>query len=156
MYKHFTSIFPAEFKGNPKRWRGIALGLVILFMLITQLFSFEDYPTALFVMGLPGGIVMATVLAYVTTALEALSLPFLMSMSMGKGLYEISRWSLVLVAVVWLSIALISQFATSEDGVVAIFGATVPVFAGLWFVLFTLLLLLASVYMFNDLKRRSR
>ena len=138
------------------RWRGLVLGLVILFMLITQLFTFEDYPSAFMAMNLPGGIALATGLAYVTTALEALSLPFLISMKMDKGLFGISRWSLVGVAALWLIISVFAMFNNTENGTIAIFGATLPLINGWWFILFSFLLLLASVYMFNDLKRRIR
>ena len=155
MKQWFKSIFPKEFKDQPSRWRGFALGLVILFMLVGQLFSFEDLPAAFFAMGIPGGRVVEVGLSYLVVLVELMSLPFAFSMKMNSKLYKLSRCSLVLVGAIWLILALLSVLLAQGDGTVAIFGASIPLIGGWWFVLFAGLLFWSALLARHDLKRRA-
>lgn len=127
------------------RVASIGLAAVITAMAVGQLFAFEDFAPALSVLQLPGGDSMAFVLAASLCIFEILSLPFLLSMRLSPAFRVLSMacgWFLVLK---WLFItaweASVAHASTS-----VLFGASVPLPAGWWSVLFVAVLGVAIVW----------
>lgn len=153
MKQLFLSIFPRELRRNAAYWRGVTLGFIIVLLVIFQLFTFEDFPAIVQGWGLPGGRVLAYVLAGLLPFLGVASLPFLLSMRLPLWLWRFSRVCLLLLGTVWLSIAVWCNVThlSIESG---LFGATLPLMTGWWTVLFAGLLLASGVVVVRELPRR--
>lgn len=157
MKQYLQEIFPAEFKRSTAFWRAFVLGLVMLALALFQLFQFEDYPGLIEAMHLPGGAVVATLLAITFPALEILSLPFLFSMRIPKLLRKVSVVAGISVGVLWLIVTIwaASTMGTSVDS--GIFGATLSTSSGWWSVVFSALLTWSAYLTIDELpKRRQR
>ena len=142
----FQAIFPEHLRRDPAYWRRLALGIVVTFLIITQLFTFVDITSGWHVAG--GGI-MAALLAGLLPLLELGSLPFLLSMDMSRGSRWVSQACLLVVSAVWFGVALWCFLAVpmSESG---LFGATLPLLNGWWTVAFTGLLGVAAVLVVRE------
>lgn len=135
-------------EGKMKRRKGIAcpatqqllrwlLAGYVLLMLLGQLFTFEKFPGLISPVlgdGLAAGMAIALVLA------ELLALPFWLDMVVASWLRQLSRWAggaaLLLLAVV--------EWAAQQQGVSALFGATLELPSGGWLAtLITALMVLA-------------
>ncbi len=145
----FQAIFPEHLRRDPAYWRRLALGIVVTFLIITQLFTFEKFADITSGWHVAGGGVVAALLAGVLPLLELGSLPFLLSMDMSRGSCRISQACLLVVSAVWFGVALWCFLAVpmSESG---LFGATLPLLNGWWTVAFTGLLGVAVVLVVRE------
>ena len=141
MKDYLKEVFPADFKNNPAFWRAFVLGLVMLTLAVTQLFQFEDFPEVMQTMQIPGGMVVAWLLAVMIPLLEVGSLPYLFSMKLTKKMRNVSKWLGVAAAVLWLAITLWTSLTMGPTVQSGIFGATIVTPSGWWSVLFAVLLL---------------
>lgn len=154
MKEYLKAVFPADFKHNPAFWRAFVLGLAMLVLAVTQLFQFEDFPKVIQDMQLPGGAVVAWVLAVVFPLLEIASLPYLFSMKLPVKARNASKWAGVAVAVLWLIVTTwtsVTMGITVQSG---IFGATIVTPSGWWSVLFAVLLLWSMWLTIRELPKR--
>lgn len=135
---------------NYAHFRALTLGLVYLFFLIMQLFTFESFPGVFTDYNTP--FVVAST-AFTVTLLELAALPALFSMRMSKLAWQLSRLSIVLVALVWLALALAGSIA-GYDGNTGLFGATVESLHGWWFLTFVSLIALTSVIVALEVPHR--
>ena len=87
----FQAIFPEHLRRDPAYWRRLALGIVVTFLIITQLFTFEKFADITSGWHMAGGGVVAALLAGVLPLLELGGLPFLLSMDMSRGSRRISQ-----------------------------------------------------------------
>ena len=145
----FQAIFPEHLRHDPAYWRRLALGIVVTFLIITQLFTFEKFADITSGWHVAGGGVVAALLAGVLPLLELGSLPFLLSMDMSRGSRWVSQVCLLVVSTVWFGMALWCFLAVpmSESG---LFGATLPLLNGWWTVAFTGLLGVAVVLVVRE------
>lgn len=145
----FQAIFPEHLRRDPAYWRRLALGIVVTFLIITQLFTFEKFADITSGWHMAGGGIMAALLAGLLPLLELGSLPFLLSMDMSRGSRCISQACLVAVSAAWFGVALWCFLAVpmSESG---LFGATLPLLNGWWTVAFTGLLGVAVVLVVRE------
>jgi len=143
-------IFPIEFFERPEYFRALVLGLLYTFFLILQLFSFEKFPDVIadYHVGLPGLLV-----AIVLTFFEAASLPFLLSTPLSKVVRNLSRFSTLLSAFLWLGLATLIN-AHGYTGNAGIFGDTLASANGWWFVGFTGLIALSALLVVWELPAR--
>ncbi len=145
----FQAIFPEHLRRDPAYWRRLALGIVVTFLVITQLFTFEKFADITSGWRVAGGGVVAALLAGLLPLLELGSLPFLLSMDTSRGSRCISQACLLVVSAVWFGMALWCFLAVpmSESG---LFGATLPLLNGWWTVAFTGLLGVAVVLVVRE------
>lgn len=145
----FQAIFPEHLRRDPAYWRRLALGIVVTFLIITQLFTFEKFADITSGWHVAGGGVVAALLAGVLPLLELGGLPFLLSMDMSRGSRWVSQACLLVVSAVWFGVALWCFLAVpmSESG---LFGATLPLLNGWWTVVFTGLLGVAVVLVVRE------
>ena len=145
----FQAIFPEHVRRDPAYWRRLALGIVVTFLIITQLFTFEKFADITSGWHMAGGNIMAAFLAGLLPLLELGGLPFLLSMDMSRGSRRISQACLLVVSAVWFGVALWCFLAVpmSESG---LFGATLPLLNGWWTVAFTGLLGVAVVLVVRE------
>ena len=145
----FQAIFPEHLRRDPAYWRRLALGIVVTFLIITQLFTFEKFADITSGWHVAGGGVVAALLAGLLPLLELGGLPFLLSMDMSRGSRRISPACLLAVSAAWFGVALWCFLAVpmSESG---LFGATLPLLNGWWTVAFTGLLGVAVVLVVRE------
>ncbi len=145
----FQAIFPEHLRRDPAYWRRLALGIVVTFLVITQLFTFEKFADITSGWRVAGGGVVTALLAGLLPLLELGGLPFLLSMDMSRGSRRISQACLLVVSAVWFGVALWCFLAVpmSESG---LFGATLPLLNGWWTVVFTGLLGVAVVLVVRE------
>lgn len=145
----FQAIFPEHVWRDPAYWRRLALGIVVTFLIITQLFTFEKFVDITSGWHVAGGGIMAALLAGLLPLLELGSLPFLLSMDMSRGSRWVSQACLLAVSAAWFGVALWCFLAVpmSESG---LFGATLPLLNGWWTVVFTGLLGVAVVLVVRE------
>ncbi len=150
-----TRILPQEFFQDAAHTRGFVLATVYLFLIITQLFTFEKYPPIILGYALPGGMVVAAFIAGVIPLIEIAALPSLLSMKLTPFWRKVSQLCAIKVGVVWAIIGmwLSIRFGQweSESGLL---GATLPTTGGLWMVLFGGLLALAAYLTIRELPVR--
>ena len=145
----FQAIFPEHVRRDPAYWRRLALGIVVTFLVITQLFTFEKFADITSGWHVAGGGIMAALLAGLLPLLELGGLPFLLSMDMSRGSRWVSQACLLAVSAAWFGVALWCFLAVpmSESG---LFGATLPLLNGWWTVVFTGLLGVAVVLVVRE------
>lgn len=66
----FQAIFPEHLRRDPAYWRRLALGIVVTFLIITQLFTFEKFADITSGWHVAGGDIMAALLAGLLPLLE--------------------------------------------------------------------------------------
>ena len=149
MKRHIAQYLPRHFFDIPAVWHAFLLGMVYLLLLLTQLFTFEDFPAVIATWGLRGGLLTAGFLAGIIPLLEAASLPFLISMNVSENILRVSKYAAVAVGVVWSLIALWLVFSMSiaESG---LFGATISLPAGVWMLVYGVLLLTGSLIVVTE------
>lgn len=154
MKQYIRAIFPADFKHNRAFWRAFVLGLVMLALALLQLFQFEDFPSVIESMNIPGGATTAFLLAMLFPLLEILSLPYLFSMRIPVWLRKLSLGSGIAVGVLWVIVAAWTSInmGTSVDS--GIFGAALPTTSGWWSVAFSVLLLWSVYLTVRELPKR--
>lgn len=148
-------VFPSEFFTKPAYFRSLVLAMLYLCLILAQLFTFERFAGVVSGFVPLRSMVVVSVVAFCLPLLEALSLPYLISMKLPKKYWNISRRMAIATPVVWLAIALWQNVAPVVDGGnTGVFGATLPTAVGLWFVLFCALWLWAVCLVKNELPRR--
>lgn len=120
--------------------------VLLIVMVVTQLFTFEDFPAVIATLDLPGGTVTARVFAAVLVIAEVFALPFLLAMRLSPLFRIVSMICGWLVAVVWLKLSLWENVIASSDSQSGIFGATLPLPGGWWSVFFSLALFVLIVW----------
>ena len=149
------SVFPKVFFTNPAYFRALVLGVLYLGIALSQLFTYEKFAGVLGGYGLPGGQVAAQVLAVLLPLATCAALPFLLSMRMSTVLAKVSAAAVVAAPVLWLLMAIWANFAPNASKLnTGIFGATLAVPVGLWFVVFTLLWAWAAILVVRELPVR--
>lgn len=110
----------------------VALAAVFVVLAVAQLYSYEEYPTVIASLWLPGGVQFAYLFAGLIVALEVAAVPFLLRMHLSPAMRVVSMMSGWLVVSVWLAVSLwlnLTVNAVTNSGVL---GATVPVMPGWW------------------------
>lgn len=143
----FIRATPAP-KPKTKNIRVISIlaAAILIIMVVTQLFTFEDFPSVLAMLGFPGGNFTAKVLATVLVISEVFALPFLLAMPLSP-LFRVA--SMILgwfAAVAWLKISLWENLVVHGSSGSSIFGATLPMPIGWWSVFFSLALFVLIVW----------
>lgn len=148
-------IFPDVFFENPTYFRAFVLGLVYLTLLIMQLFTFEDLPELAsnfpLKLGAGGGLAFAVTV----TLLEAIALPALLAMKISKLFWTASRTAVILVPFVWLAHGLALNLMGYRDST-GLFGATLEVANGWWFIMFMALTTLTAIVIAWELPFRGK
>lgn len=153
MNKFMKTLFPKEFWYDRAHFRALVLGVVYAFMLVMQLFTYEDFASVVQTYSLLGGETAVAVFATLIPVLGLASLPYLLSMDIPVRLWKVSRAAALMLPAVWVGIALWTnmRLLPSEAG---IFGATLPTISSWWFVIFTALLMFSAVLVACELKPR--
>lgn len=154
MKRHLTRSIPVEFFKHPAYFRAFTLGMVYLFLVVAQLFTYEKFPGIVADYQLPGGEVVAVLLAGLIPFMEIAALPFLVSMRVSRRTRRISRIAMLIVPALWLIIGIwlaITASVTTESGLM---GATIPVGSGLWLVAFSALLAWSAYLVNRELPAR--
>ncbi len=133
------------------------MGCMLMVLAVLQLFQFEDFPGLIAAMRLPGGAMVAWLVAALMPLLEIASLPYLFSMKVPAKLRLISMWCGVATGALWLALTLWTSLTQGMGLQSGIFGATLPANSGWWSVLFAALLLWSQLLTMRELpKRRER
>lgn len=143
-------IIPEEFFSNHAHVRALVLGLVYLFFLITQLFTFERFPE---LFADSKVLLVIPHLAFVIVLLELASLPALFSMKMTRLAWRLSTAAVVATACTWLAVSL-SLAVAGYGKSIALSGATFASSNGWWLVIFTAFLSLTAVVIVRELPHR--
>jgi hypothetical protein len=124
MRHHARALFPPEFHTNPAHFQALGLAAVYTVLLLSQLFTFEDFRGVTNGFGLPGGGITASVLAFALPVVQAMALPYLLSMKLSRRLHAVSRACTLLAPALWLAIALWTNLSGNNLTSLGIFGAT--------------------------------
>ena len=155
MKKMMKHIFPYDFFTNPAYFRAFVLSLLYLGVVVAQLFTFEKFADVTLGYGLPGGTTTAAIVAGDIVLLEAMALPYLISMRIGERWRQVSRWAVLSVPVMWLLLGLWLNFSPYVDKVNSgLFGATIITPVHYWLIVFALLWLWAAVLVTRELPAR--
>lgn len=155
MKDHILTLFPADFHKNPVHFQALGLALVFTVLSLAQLFTFEHFGEVTLGYGLPGGLVVATILAFLLPVTEILALPYLLSMRLHAKLYVVSRVSVIVTGSLWVCVALWTNLTGNTDTNAGIFGATLYTPNQWAYIVFVLLLLWASWLMYVAKPQRS-
>lgn len=156
MKRRILALFPADFHKNPVHFQALGLAFVFTVLSLAQLFTFEHFGDVTLGYGLPGGIFVATILAFLLPAAEILSLPYLLSMRLPAKLYFVSRISVLVTGSLWVCVALWTNLTGNTATNAGMFGATLHTPNHWWFIIFVILLLWASWLMYAAKPRRNR
>ena len=154
MKRYIRRSLPQEFFTHPAYLRALVLGFVYLFLIITQLFTYEKFGGIVRAYQLPGGEVVVFLVAGLIPLLEIAALPFLLSMRVSARTRKLSRAAMLIVPVLWFVIGLWLVFTadmTTESG---LFGATIPVGSGLWLIAFSILFAWSAYLVSRELPKR--
>ncbi len=154
MKQYIRKFFPAEFSNHPSYWRALALAAIFLFLSISQLFMYEKFGEVIRGLDLPGGSVTVVFLAVVLPLLEALSLPYLLSMKLRERWRAWSRIAVIMLPSIWLIITVATNVLRSAIDNAGLFGATIPVANGIWSIVFAGLLLWSAILITRELPER--
>lgn len=113
----------------------LLLTVFLVVMIVGQLFTFEDFPSTLDAMWLPGGSTFATIAAALIVTFEVLALPFLLGLRLSVAMRVLSMLFGWLTIATWLvvSVGNVVNGGVANSGLL---GATVPLLVGWWSVLF--------------------
>lgn len=152
MKRFISRYLPEEFFEKGAVRYAFFLGLVYLLLLITQLFTYEDFPAVIRTWSLPGGEVIVGLLVVIVPLCELFSLPFLFSLPMRNQLVTLSQYATLAAAILWLIISLwLTMTGTiAESG---FFGATLSLPAGIWMLVYSLLLLAGALTVLYEFRR---
>ncbi len=154
MMKH---IFPNEFFERPEYFRALILGVLYLGVLLCQLFTFEKFPDTVNGYGLVDGGVGVAVLAGAIVVIEAMALPFLLSMRLQGVWLMISRWAVAAVPVMWLLIGVWINLSPAADRTnTGLFGASIVTPVQLWIIALAAGWLWAAILVVRELPRRKK
>lgn len=137
----------------------LAAGIIAV-MAVAQLFTFENFPAVIASIWLPGGEVMARVIAAFIVIAEILALPFLLSMRLSPLFRVVSMVLGWIIVLKWLFFAIWENVMLATLTNTGMFGATVPLPVGWWSVFFSLalgiLIVWASWGMWPKMKRSKK
>lgn len=154
MTRFFQDLFPREFIQQSAYLRALALASMYLLLIVTELFTFEDFWGVMKGFGLPGGDVATTLCTGLMPLLAAASLPYLMSMRIPYNWWKASRLVMIATPVVWLCIYATAIFRGQQEVPAGIFGATFAVGLTWWVVAFVVLLLVSAIVVARELPYR--
>lgn len=121
-------------KTSNVRYVSVALAAVFVLLAVAQLYSFEEYPSVIASLGLPGGRQLADVYAALLVTAEVLAVPFLLSMQLSPAMRAVSMVLGWLVIVSWLIVAVFINVTINAITNSGVLGATLPVTPGWWMV----------------------
>lgn len=126
----------------------IALGYagILTVMATLQLFEFEEFMPLVESFWLPGGVVIAALIASLIVACEVLALPFLLRMSLSPLMRYVSMVCGLLVPAGWLTIAIWLNVTHNVVDNIGFLGTKVTLPVGWWAVYMTLALLVAAIW----------
>jgi hypothetical protein len=155
MKHHLDTYLPRHFFTTSAVWQSFLLGMVHLLLLITQLFTYEDFPAVIRTWSMPGGEPMVVFLAVILPLAELVSLPYLVSMNISPRILSLSRYATLTVGALWVIISLWLTISTAvaESG---LFGATISIPAGLWMLGYAVFLLITAVVIVLERKKLYR
>ena len=156
MKKLLHKVFPPEFFRSRAYARALVLAVVYVGVALAQLFSFERFPDVVAEWGLPGGRVMAVIVAGLSPLAAAAALPFLISMQLSNRSRRVSAAMVVATPVLWVALGLWQNIAAPQAMNTGIFGATVVTTVGWWLVLFAALWLWAAILCVRELPPRKK
>lgn len=156
MKKFLAELFPPEFNNHPQYFRALVLGVLFVALIVLQLFSYEKFYDIVFAFGLPGGEVIAFIVAALLPILEVSALPFLFSMKVAKRTRRAAKWSMIAVVVLWLGISIWTNIKGYTDIETGLMGATLPTMNGVWFVAFCALWLWSCILTARELPARKK
>lgn len=107
------------------------LAAIIIVMAVAQLFSFEDFPSILAALSLPGGEVLAKVWSAIIVTLEVAALPFLLSMVLSPAARFLSMIAGWLSIGGWISVSFLAALTEGQINI-GLLGASVPLVGGWW------------------------
>ncbi len=154
MFEIIKSIFPGEFYRNMAYWRAFTVAGVMVILAALQLFTFENYPGLIANFQLPGGMVVAWILAILIPFLEIASLPYLLSMRISRRTRLASKWAVLAIGILWTVISLWVVIRTGTSVESGIFGATLATASGWWMVMFSGLLFWSGWLVSRELPAR--
>lgn len=156
MKKLLQQIFPPIFFTSPVYFRAIILALVYVGVLLTELFHFEDMPGIVSGFNLPGGHIVAVLVAGLLPLLVAISLPYLISMRLSQRSYVVCRAAVIATPIVWTLLGLWLNIGVPWLDNTGLFGATIITPLGWWLVAFALLWLWSAVLVVRELPQRKK
>lgn len=156
MKKLLHQIFPPIFFTSPVYFRAIVLAVVYVGVLLAELFHFEEFPGIVEGFNLPGGHVVAVLVAGLLPLLAAVSLPYLISMRLSKRSHAVCRIVTIATPAVWVVLGLWLNIGLSTLDNTGLFGATIVTPVGWWIVAFALLWLWSAILVVRELPRRKK
>ena len=120
--------------------------IILIIMVVGQLFSFEKFIPLIESFSLPGGYGTATLVASVVVIAEIFALPFLLRMRLSPAMCVVSMACGWIVAVGWLKLTIWANVTANSLDNIGILGASIDLPVGWWAVLFSLALLVLSVW----------
>lgn len=155
MKPFLQTVFPKEFFTHAAHVRAMVLGILYLGTAIAQLYTYENFGAVVAGFGLPGGEVVATIVAVLLPLIACAALPYLLSMRLSTQLRVVSRAAVVVAPSVWLLLAVWLNLAPDASKLNSgIFGATITASVGLWMILFSSLWVWAAAIVVRELPIR--
>ncbi|MDB5176977.1 MAG: rane protein of unknown function [Candidatus Saccharibacteria bacterium] len=109
---------------------GLVYAVILIFMAVGQLYAFEKFIPLIADYWLPGGHGTATLVAGLIVITEIFALPFLLRMRISPLMRWVGAACSILVAVIWLKLALVGVFETTALTNSGMLGTKVSVHAG--------------------------
>jgi len=119
-------------KSKESRIVSFALAGLLVFMVVAQLFTFEDFPDVIAGMWLPGGEALATVLAASIVSTEVFALPFLLGIRLSVAMRVVSMVLGWLVIAAWIAVSLWQNITANFISNTGILGDTISLPVGWW------------------------
>lgn len=111
---------------------------VLTILVLSQLFTYDEFLPLLTKYNLPGGELTVNLLGAVIVICEVLALPFLLRLKMSKSMRVFSMISGWLVPVLWLFLSLWVNIAITTVSNVGFLGTVVDLLPGWWAVFISL------------------
>lgn len=137
--------------------RAFVLGMLYLGIVIAQLFSFEKFSSVTAGYALPGGTIIAALVAGGLILCEVAALPYLISMELSVRWRGVSKWAAVITPGLWFVLSVWLNVAPHVDKLnTGLFGASIPTVVGIWLIAFAALWLWAAILVTHELPVRAR
>lgn len=150
--RSIRQIFPHEFFEHGRYFRALALASIYLLLIVTQLFSYEDFFAVMKGYGLPGGAATTVLPTGLLPLLEVVALPYLLSMRLSRRAWEISRAGMIAAPLLWLCVYVISLASGQQALPAGIFGATLPLPLTWWMAAFVCMILVSALVVARELR----
>lgn len=119
----------------------LVLAAIFIVLSVSQLFTYEDFPSILGDYWLPGDAVGAHLTAALLVTTEVFALPFLLRMRLSPLMRFVSLLCGWLATIAWLKLSLWAVLTTNALTNGGLLGATIRLSPGWWQVIFSALLL---------------